>query len=255
MMTIVCAVLSSCEKELDFKYHEIDPLLVIEGSLTQKGAEVSLTYTTPMNEPMNRERLTDAEITISDLTAGEEIELSPDSSGLYIADLNGIAGNTYRLTILRNGKIYTSECLMREGVEITGMEFSWVKMPYDDVAALQVSFTDNTDSTNDCYWMRVYRNGEAYKWAELTDLHSSNGIIDKVMMTSRKNLDEEDESDKLEPGDVVKVTVVPVSREMHDYLEALSIGNSNGPRMFQGAFCLGYFLAAPLTEKEIIFNP
>ena len=34
MMTIVCAVLSSCEKELDFKYHEIDPLLVIEGSLT-----------------------------------------------------------------------------------------------------------------------------------------------------------------------------------------------------------------------------
>ena len=28
-------------------------------------------------------------------------------------------------------------------VEITGMEFEWVKMPYDYVAVLQVSFVDD----------------------------------------------------------------------------------------------------------------
>lgn len=256
LLTILLAfVISSCEKELDFKYHDISPILVIEGSLTQKGAEVSLTHTTPMDEPMNREHLTDAEVKIYDNTTEKEFQLTPDSSGVFRSEIKGESGHTYRLTVFRNGESYTSECFMKEGVEIRGLEFSWIKMPYDEVAAFQVTFTDNPLTTDDCYWMRVYRNGKAYKWAVLNDLHSSDGEIDKVMMTSRKNLDEEDESDILEPGDLVSVTIVPMSREMHDYLEALSVGNSNGPRMFQGGFCLGYFLAAPIAEKEITFNP
>ncbi|MDE5807346.1 MAG: DUF4249 domain-containing protein [Muribaculaceae bacterium] len=246
---------ASCEKELDFKYHDIDPILVIEGALTQDGAEVSLTLTTPMDEPMNRDRLTDAEVFISDLTTGEEYLLSPDAAGLYVSEHGGITGHEYRLTVRREGEVYTSESRMEEPVEITGMEFNWIKMPYDYVAVLQVSFTDDPASFDNCYWMRLYRNGEAYKWAEINDLLSDNGIINEVIMTSRMDLDEEDEKDKLEEGDVVKATVTPVSREIHDYLEALSVGNSNGPRMFEGGFCLGYFLAAPVTEKEIAFRP
>ena len=136
---------------------------------------------------------------------------------------------------------------------ITGMEFDWIKMPYDYVAVLQVSFTDNPSSFNDCYWLRVYRNGKAYKWVAINDLLSDNGIIHEVLMTTRKDLDEEDEKDKIEAGDEITATVVPISRGMHDYLEALSVGNSNGPRMFAGDFCLGYFLAAPISTQSVIF--
>lgn len=248
-------LLAGCEKELDFKYHEIEPILVIEGSLTQDGAQVSLTLTTPMNEPMNREHLTDAEVVIKDLESGEEVTLKPDPDGMFISGMPGIEGHIYRLTVRRGDEVYTSESTMGAAVDITGMEFNWIKMPYDYVAVLQVSFTDNPVSNDDCYWLRLYRNGEAYKWAEINDMLSANGIINEVMMTTRRDLDEEDEADKLEDGDIIRATVVPVSRDMHDYLEALGVGNSNGPRMFEGGFCLGYFLAAPVTAKEIVFRP
>ncbi len=246
---------AGCEKELDFKYHDIEPILVIEGALTQDGAQVSLTLTTPMDEPMRRERLRDASVVITDLTSGQEFELAPDSDGQYVSDMKGEEGHEYRLVVERNGERYSSECLMRPATEITGMEFNWIKMPYDYVAVLQVSFTDPAASHDDYYWLRVYRNGEAYQWVAINDLLSAGGIINEVLMTSRMDLDEEDDADKLEDGDVVTATVVPVSRAMHDYLEALSVGNSNGPRMFEGSFCLGYFLAAPISRDEIVFRP
>ncbi|MDE6717343.1 MAG: hypothetical protein K2J70_04035 [Muribaculaceae bacterium] len=255
VMALVLTFLCGCEKELDFKYNDIDPIPVIEGSLTQHGAEVSLTLTTPMDEPMRRERLTDAEVSILDLTTGEEIMLTIDAEGFYVSPQGGLEGHTYRLIVKRGGELYTSDCEMRPAVEITGMEFSWIKMPYDYVAVLQVSFTDNPATVNDCYWMRLYRNGAAYQWAELNDIHASGGVIDKVVMTTRRDLEEEDEADRLEKGDVVTATIVPVSRAMHDYLEALAVGNSNGPRMFTGGFCLGYFLAAPIAERTLIFDP
>lgn len=257
---IICAFLTagllmSCEKELDFKYNDIDPILVIEGALTQMGAEVSLTLTTPMDEPMQRGRLTDATVSITDLTSGEDFMLSTDSEGMYVADLKGEEGHDYRLTVERDGVVYTADSRMLPGVEITGMALSWIKMPYDEVAVLQVSFTDDPSTTDDCYWMRLYRNGEAYKWAELTDIFATDGRIDKVTMTTRRDLEEEDEADRLEEGDVVTATVVPVSRPFYNYLEALAVGNSNGPRMFEGGFCLGYFLAAPVATHEIVFHP
>ena len=64
------AVLVSCEKELDISYHNIDPLPVIEAELTPDGARVGITMTTPMGEPMDRTRLTDAVVTLTDLTDG-----------------------------------------------------------------------------------------------------------------------------------------------------------------------------------------
>lgn len=247
-------VTTGCEKEIDFEYKEIDPILVIEGALTQNGAEVSLTFTTPMNEPFERTRLTDATVSVSDLTVGNDSRLFPDETGVYRSDLRGETGHEYLLTVDREGKRYTSVSVMGGCVDITGMEFSWIKMPYDDVAALQVSFRDNPEETGECYWLRVYRNGEAYKWAEINDLLSSDGIINEVMMTTRRDLEEEDESDILEDGDVVTATVAPIERGMYDYLEALSVGNSNGPRMFEGDICLGYFLAAPVTERSVVFR-
>ena len=35
--------LTACEKELDFKYHETEPVVVIEGRVTNEGTEVVIT--------------------------------------------------------------------------------------------------------------------------------------------------------------------------------------------------------------------
>ncbi|MDE6368462.1 MAG: DUF4249 domain-containing protein [Muribaculaceae bacterium] len=253
---IVLAILSlqSCKKDLDIKYKDIEPITVIEGQLTLQGANVRITMTTPMDEPMDTTLLTDATVTLTDLTDGTSETLMPDRIGVFTGSTAGIPSHEYELKVIRDGKSYAARCEMASPTDLLSLEFNWIKMPYDQVAVLQVTFTENVSVDGDCYWVRLYRNGKAYMWNIITDLYATNGIINDVIMTSRRDLDEEDEEDALRDGDVVTVSVSPISREMYDYLEAVS-SDSNGPALFAGDFCLGYFLASPTVTASITFHP
>lgn len=253
ILLILGLVLMSCEKELDFKYHDVESQLVIEGTVTQQGASVLLTQTTPMDEKLDMTPITDADVEICDLTNGDTRILSPDEEGCFKDNIPGITGHEYRINISHNGKSYEAESLMRPASRILGMEFQWVQMPYDYVAVLQVTFTDS-EPDEDCYWIQLYRNGEPYMWIVSDDKSAVNGVINEAVMTSRKDLDEEDEKSMLRDGDKVTASVAPISREMYDYLTAIQ-NDSNGPRMFNGDFCLGYFMASPVTESTITFRP
>lgn len=46
-----------------------------------------------------------------------------------------------------------------------------------------------------------------------------------------------------------------VLEALHASFCGLYNGTSNGPRMYSGDFCLGYFLAAPVAESAVIFHP
>lgn len=96
--------------------------------------------TTPMDDPMDRTRLTDATVELADLTSGETVTLAPDTNGDYVSDIPGVPGHDYRLTVSRAGAVYTSECRMLPAPEIAGMEFNWIKMPYDHVAMFAGDF-------------------------------------------------------------------------------------------------------------------
>lgn len=248
-------MLASCEKELDFTYHDIEPVPVIEASLTHEGARAVITMTTPMDEPIDRLRLTDATVTLTDLDDGTDTRLLPDDDGAYVSMQGGVSGHRYRLTVERGGAVNAAESLMYEPTEIISLEFNWVKMPYDHVAVLQVSFRDISPEPGDSYWVRVYRNGEAYMWAPVSDSGArDDGTINEVFMTTRMDLEQEDDATALHDGDLISVTVAPVSRDFADYLQAIA-NDSNGPRMFSGPLCLGYFLAAPLASSRIVFHP
>lgn len=250
----LCIVLGGCEKVIDFDYLDIEPLTVIEGELTASGAKVGITLTTPMDEPMDRTRLTDADVFISDLTDGSEFTLIPDAEGYFINSTPGIPGHLYRLTVERGGNTYSMETMMYVPTEIVSAEFNWISMPYDQVAVFQARYLDNPTVTGECYWVKLYRNGEIYSWQEQDDRTASNGVNTFFTMTSRKDTDEEDDDEVLFDGDVMTVSVTPISREMHDYLEALQ-NDSNGPFLFSGPRVLGYFLASTPTSRSVTFHP
>lgn len=246
---------AGCEKELDFKYHDIEALTVIEGTLTESGADVTIRLTTPMDEPMDRTCLTDAQVTLRDLSTDESTVLTADERGHYRSKVPGVPGHDYSLTVSRDGKEYASTSLMRRAPKIEGLEFKWISMPYDDVAALQVAFADSDPTAyGDCYWIRIYRNGEFYKWSTIQDDRSIDGVLYETVTTTRKDESAEDEDDLLVDGDEVCVTVAQVSKAFYDYLNAIS-SDSNGPRMFEGGMCLGYFLASGVSESTIEFHP
>ena len=246
-------MICSCEKELDFEYHYEPPKTVIEGTLDQNGARVALTLTTPMDEPLDRTRLTDATVTVEDLSTGCVRALLPDADGYFTDAMPGEPGHSYRLKVARGRVTYTSDCLMKAPTEILEMKFRWVKMPYDHVAALRISLAD-IPGEESYYWVRLLRNGKGYQWMFINDKGMEDGTVMGATFTTRMDVDEEDEKNRLVDGDVVTAIVTPVSLEMIDYLVALG-NDSNGPAMFSDGFCLGYFLAAPVCEESVVFHP
>ena len=246
--------MSSCSKDLDFKYHDIDPLTVIEAELTPGGSRVAITLTTPMDEPMDRTRLTDATVTLRDLSAGTEFLLHADPDGYFTDPTPGIPGHDYRLTVQRGPAIYETETHMYPPTEIVSLEFNWINMPYDQVAVLQAQYLDDPSTDQECYWVKLYRNGEIYSWQEQDDRGAVDGVATFFTMTSRRDTDEEDDDEVLFDGDEMTFTVTQISKAMHDYLEALQ-HDSNGPAMFTGPRVLGYFLASSPVSRTITFHP
>lgn len=253
IIPILFLSLISCEKDLDFKYHDVKSELVIEGVLNQYGPQVSLSYTTPMNEKIDNNYLTDAEVYLVNLAKDEEIELKPDKNGVFTNSYMPVIGQKYLLKVTHGDKEYFSSCLMRPATKILNLLFQWIKMPYDHVAVLQITFAD-FDNDDDCYWIKLFRNEEPYRWIMCDDRGAVNGIITEVVMTTRKDLSEEDEKDILKDGDEVKIVINTISRKIYDYLIAIE-NNSNGPAMFEGDFCLGYFLASGSVSESIAFRP
>lgn len=249
------AAMTSCEKEIDFTYHDIPEQQVIEGLLTQNGISVRLTKTIPTDEPFNDMTVTDATVILSDLTAGETYSLSPDNEGIFThPDIEGEVGHEYELRVAIGDNTYTPTSRMLPPSEIVSAEFNWIKMPYDDVAILKVQFTEDADKRTS-YWLRVYRNGEPYQWQAISSHNAVDGIVRGLMMTSRKDTAEEDESQALNDGDIIDIEVMPISQRMADYLNSLNNGDYNGNPMFAGHYCLGYFLAAPLSKTQLIYHP
>ncbi len=251
---VVLIASASCEREIDFNYRDIDPINVIEARLTSAGITVVITRTTPMDEPMDLTRVTDAEVVLIDLTSGVTTELTVESDGSFSSAVGGVVGHKYRLTVNIGTDHYQAESEMFPATEILDLKFNWIKMPYDDVAVLQCSFSDDAAIQGDCYWIKIYRNGKIYRWSELDDRGAGSGEKVATFMTSRRDIDEEDDEDVLLDGDLVKCSVEQISQAMHDYLEALQ-NDSNGPAMFTGDFCLGYFTANDPVETSIIFHP
>lgn len=250
----IVLLLTGCEKEIDFDYIDIEPLTVIEANLTPEGIVVAITETTPMAEPMNQLPLTDATVTLADLDKRTAITLQTDSTGNYVDSTPGIAGHRYRLSVERNGNTHEAETVMFAATDIVSAELNWISMPYDEVAVFQGQSLDDSSTHGDCYWVKLYRNGKIYKWGEIDDRGATDGLVTYFTFTSRKDTDQEDDEDVLYDGDILTFTVSPVTREMHSYLEALS-NDSNGPAMFTGPRCLGYFMASSPTSVSIIFHP
>ena len=244
--------LASCEKELDFKYHDVESQLVIEGILTGNGVKVALSYTTPMNEPINHVPILDAEVELTDLSDNISYILTPGNEG-YSREITGIPSHNYELTVNHKGRNFRSTCLMRNGVEILDLKFQWIKMPYDHVAVLEIISTVS-EMEGTCYWTSIYKNGEPYKWLTSHGSGAIDGKLSQSTFTTRQNPDDENDKNTLKEGDVLTVRVWPVSLQMYDYLVGIS-SDSNGPQMFSGDFCLGYFMAAEGAEANITFRP
>ena len=246
------ALLTSCEKELDFDYNPIDPLYVVEANISEDGAVAKLSQTLDVPDTLWNKDITNASVTITG-EDGTSFVLHHDSAGIYSSkEARGIPGIKYTIHVDINGYVTESTSVMQEKFTVSDSYLYKIVMMSEDVFAVRVDVNDEGINEN-YYYTLVTRNGEPYKWL----------IIDNRGQYGKTEIDiacfidsdmEDHEEDILNDGDLIDIEVRKVDRKIYDYYWSRAIGMDtySNPRPDFTNNTLGYFSACNIIKLPTI---
>ena len=92
-------LLTSCEKEIDLDYHQVDPIYVVEASVSNNGTEVRISQTNAMDDNNGISNISGAKVTLS-ADNGQQWDVPYSRNGFYRSStLRGEAGTTYTIEV------------------------------------------------------------------------------------------------------------------------------------------------------------
>lgn len=256
-------LLTSCEKEIDIDYHQVDPLYVAEGLVTQDGSTnytkrptfVRLTTTQDMTDNVsNGHNLMGATIVLSE--DGYVLDtLRYWRNGYYVSDCQGYEGSQYTIDIYLDGNHFQSSSVMQAEPQFSSFRFVW-----KDVLSERLLFADlkinDISGQNNYYFMHMYRNGIGYRWAVMDDSHNPGGELQQLFScTTERNLDKNDD-DGLKDGDKIHLEIRSIDRRTYDYFYSMQVmqnSATNPVQNFTGG-CLGYFSACQIVTYDTTFR-
>lgn len=260
--------LTSCKKEIDFDFNEIEPLVVIEGRVTNEGSKVLITPSRSVTDSIHPRCLQGATVTIS--AEGNTIILPYDeASDSYYSPFSGVAGTTYQLSVDYDGHHYEASALMMEPAPIISADFYWMAMLDERMLVYELWALDPYPSQRNQYWYRIdrithhphfegKRMTEPYRWGILDDRGCPPGYVFLDMMSASEKTMDKDEEDRwksiLYDGDSITCQLMTIDRPVYDYFSSLRAGQSGGanPRTNISGGCLGYFAAGSVTRTDTI---
>lgn len=247
------ATLTACKKEIDFDYHEVAPIVTIEGRVTNEGMEVRITQSHNVNDSVKSPGMKGAYVVITD---GEETFTLPYDvqSGYYKLGQTGTVGHTYRLLVELNGNRYEASSTMPPPVTLTSTEFLWAKIMDQRLLMYELWGDFTPMAERNYFWYRMVRNGELYRWGTFDDRGRPAGhIFSDITCMTEKMMEENKEEDRekiLYDGDRIAFDLLTIDRGAYDYLHALKSGQGTGanPVSNISGGCLGFFTAASVTH-------
>ena len=111
LLLLLLLALTGCKREIDFDYHDVEPVLMIEGRVTNEGSEVTITRTRNMEDSMKNPCLTGAEVVITADGVEERLSFDPYTD-CYRSALCGTVGKTYHLDVKFEGCHYEATSTM-----------------------------------------------------------------------------------------------------------------------------------------------
>jgi hypothetical protein len=116
-----------------------------------------------------------------------------------------------------------------------------------------IRLQDIPNETN-WYFVHIYRNVIAYRWAILKDDINPNKELQQLF--GFFNEDNSDEEDKLHEGDQLRIVVRAIDQRAYDYLSSVELMDNTGTNPidnFSGG-CLGYFSAYSETTIYRVYH-
>ena len=242
----------SCEKEIDVDLRSVPPHIQIEGIIKQdQFAKVRLSHTIDFNDNSGYPFLKGAVVKISD-NSGTPETLKQEANGWYVSEtIKGEIGHTYNLSVLYEGKEYTSTTQMPPQVKLDSL--SMYKVPIMDYALPMIHFKDPLGLVNQYYRCEVFINGK-----QLPDMHElvlSAEFMDGSPIHQFLPVFTNDEDvDPIEKGDEILIEFQCLDKGAYTFFYTLSrIEESltNPTSNIKGG-ALGYFCACTVDQMTII---
>lgn len=265
----------SCQKEIELDYRDIEPVVSIEGRVTNEQVYVLITRTRSMNDSVKGRGIGGAVVTISSEDGTEQLVYDV-RDGYYrpASDMKGVPGRTYRLDVTLDGHQYAASSTMPRQAPIVSTQFIWQSLLDNGMLMYEMWASDPEPDVRNYYWYRVDRRAkdpkvrqkqgtDAYRWSSFDDRGAINARIYRdIMCVNEEMMDGQDiEDDQLKSilfdGDTITLQLMTIDRAMFEYYQSLSVGQRMGANPISNISggCLGYFAAGSVSHADtVIYN-
>lgn len=265
----------SCQKEIELDYRDIEPVVSIEGRVTNEQVYVLITRTRSMNDSVKGRGIGGAVVTISSEDGTEQLVYDV-RDGYYrpASGMKGVPGRTYRLDVTLDGHQYAASSTMPRQAPIVSTQFIWQSLLDNGMLMYEMWASDPEPDVRNYYWYRVDRRAkdpkvrqkqgtDAYRWSSFDDRGAINARIYRdIMCVNEEMMDGQDiEDDQLKSilfdGDTITLQLMTIDRAMFEYYQSLSVGQRMGANPISNISggCLGYFAAGSVSHADtVIYN-
>ena len=265
----------SCQKEIELDYRDIEPVVSIEGRVTNEQVYVLITRTRSMNDSVKGRGIGGAVVTISSEDGTEQLVYDV-RDGYYrpASGMKGVPGRTYRLDVTLDGHQYAASSTMPRQAPIVSTQFIWQSLLDNGMLMYEMWASDPEPDVRNYYWYRVDRRAQdpkvrqkqgtdAYRWSSFDDRGAINARIYRdIMCVNEEMMDGQDiEDDQLKSilfdGDTITLQLMTIDRAMFEYYQSLSVGQRMGANPISNISggCLGYFAAGSVSHADtVIYN-
>jgi len=242
---LISIVFISCTKVIDLKLGNNSGQLVIEGNITNvTGPQyIKLSQNVPFTSTNTYPPVTGATVYVTDNT-GIKYVFTEQPEGTYlVVGLTGVAGTTYKMTVVTNGITYTASSLMPAQVSLDSItssenEFSSNK----NLRQITVHFQDPAGVANQYRFVMTVNGLQTNDIFVINDEFFDGRYVDYDLIGNGINV---------HPGDIVTVEMQCIDKPIYTYWFTLmqqadggagGVAPSNPPTNISPA-SLGYFSA------------
>ena len=243
-------LLSSCKKDIQVAYHQVDPIYVVEASVTNEGMEARISQTNNMDDNSIASDIGNAMVVVTG-DDGSSQTLTYVKNGIYRSSAIGVPGVEYTIDIQFDGNHFTSSSTMQKMPKINSFRFIRKKIVSDYYLMGELMIQDIPNEEN-WYFAHIYRNKVGYRWAVKRDDQNPNGELQMLFSFAREDSDDED---LLFDGDKMHIEVRAIDQKSYDYLYSMQIMDNTGTNPipnFTGG-CLGFFSAYSHITYDCVY--
>lgn len=259
LLVLMVVLFASCEKVIDIDLDGAPKKYVVEAAVTNQpgSAKVVITQTKNFDDDNRFTGISGATVTMAD-NDGTSTVLAETDAGVYqSADITGVSGKTYTLTIEVDGNVFTASSTMPANVHMDTL-YVQDEFMFGEVRKLtNVEFNDPPGLGNS-YRFIMYVNGVKRNGVYIRNDEYTDGNLTNIKLFAGG--DEEDDKE-IKEGDIVRADMLCIDPVVYKYWYSFETGGATGggntaspanPVSNIKGGALGYFSAHTVQTKTVI---